>query len=345
MNRIYFSKKSKTLEEHKNDIEPIVKRKCGTILNTNWKFIGKEKRKTPYFLIGCYKDCGYNCDEKREFWINKYEIKPSNRYPEGKRCSYRIINKSLNRHQMDIEAIVDEKNGKIIASKWKLIGKNKEKKPYFLIECGGNNENNIKHKWWTEKNKISIGTWCPLCPKGKSLKEHKMDIIDIVNIKGGKIIEMKWRYDDNNRKYPYFLIECGGDNENNEKHQFWIYKSDLKPDNYHPDGVWCRKCQNKTLDQHQNDIEDYVNKMGGKILKCEWRYEKHGNYNAKIPYFYLICNNKEEKHMWWVSKGNLLTKPSNPTGSWCLICSDRIRAISEYTHIIIEYYCLKYLSM
>jgi len=85
--------------------------------------------------------------------------------------------------------------------------------------------------------------------------------------------------------------------------------------------------------------------MGGTILKSEWRYEKHGNYNAKIPYFYLECNNKKEKHRWWVAKGNLLPKPSNPTGSWCLICSDRIRAISEYAHIFIEYYCLKYLNL
>ena len=77
----------------------------------------------------------------------------------------------------------------------------------------------------------------------------------------------------------------------------------------------------------------------------EWKYEKHGKYRAKVPYFYLECNNKEGKHRWWVVKGNLLPKASNPTGSWCLVCSDRIRAISEYTHIIIEYYSLKYLRL
>lgn len=339
------SKKTKTLEEHQNDIINFVKQKNGKILDSKWKFIGKDKRKTPYFLIGCDKDCGCDCDENKKFWINKYELQPSNRYPEGKWCPYNIINKSLNRHQMDIKNIVKEKGGMIIASEWKYIGKNKEKKPYYRIQCGGDNENNEKHKWWSEKNKLLNGSWCPECPKGKSLEEHKMDIEDIVNIKGGKIIDMKWRYDEENRKYPYFLIVCGGNNEENEKHQFWIYKSDLRPDSYHPRGVWCRKCQNKTLDQHQKDIEDYIDKMGGKILNREWRYEKHGKYNAKIPYFYLECNNKEENHMWWVAKGNLLPKPSNPTGSWCLICSDRIRAISEYAHIIIEYYCMKYLYL
>ncbi len=339
------SKKTKTLEEHQNNINKFVKQKNGKILDFKWRFIGKDKRKTPYFLIGCEKDCGCDCDEKRKFWVNKYELQSSNRHPEGKWCPYRKINKSLNRHQMDIESIVREKGGTIMSSKWKYIGEKKEKKPYYLIQCGGKNEKNENHKWWSEKNKIIGGSWCPKCPKGKSLKEHKMDIEDIVNIRGGRIINMKWRFDKKNRRYPYFLIECGGDNEKNENHQFWIYKSDLKPDRYHPEGVWCRKCQNKTLDQHQKDIEDYVNRMGGKILDREWRYENHGKYKAKIPYFYLECNNKEDKHMWWIAKGNLLPKPSNPTGTWCLICSDRIRAISEYAHIIIEYYCLKYLYL
>lgn len=345
MNNSKFSKRTKTLEEHKIDIEDFDNKKNGKILDFKWKFIGKDKRRTPYFLIGCDYECGFDCDEKREFWINKYELKPSNRYLEGKCCPYKKINKSLKRHQMDIINIVNEKGGTIIASKWKSIGKTKEKKPYYLIQCGGNNENNERHQWWCEKNKILAGSWCPKCPKGKSLQEHKKDIEDIVNIKGGTVVDMEWRYHEKNHKYPYFLIECEGDNEENEKHRFWIYKSDLKPDNYHPEGVWCRKCQNKTLDQHQKNIESYVNRMGGKILDREWRYENHGKYKTKIPYFYIECNNKEEKHMWWVAKGNLLPKPSIPTGTWCLICSDRIRAISEYAHIIIEYYCLKYLYL
>jgi len=206
MNKINPSRRTITLEEQQNNIEGYVKKRNGKILDSKWRFIGKDKRKTPYFLIGCDKDCGYDCDEKREFWINKYELKPSNRHPDGKWCPYRKINKSLDRHQMDIEAILSEKNGKIISSKWKLIGKNKEKKPYFLIECGGDNENNEKHQWWVEKNKILSGSWCPHCPKGKSLEEHKMDIEDIVRKRGGKIIGMEWRYDDKNRKYPYFFI-------------------------------------------------------------------------------------------------------------------------------------------
>ena len=335
----------KSLAEHQIDIMNYVRNNNGKIIDRKWKLIGKERRKTPFFLIRCEKTCIYDCDKKREFWINKYEFKHSNRHPKGKWCPYRKINKSLNRHQIDIEFIVKEKGGKIISSKWEYIGRNKDKKAYYHIQCGGDNKDNEKHKWWSEKNKILNGSWCPDCPKGFSLEEHKIDIENIVNNKGGKIIDMEWKYDEKNRKYPYFFIECGGDNELNIKHRFWIYKNDLRPDYYHPKGVWCRKCQNKTLDQHQKDIEDYIDKLGGKILKHEWRYEKHGKYNAKIPYFYLECNNMEEKHMWWVAKGNLLPKPSNPTGSWCLICSDRIRAISEYAHIIIEYYCLKYLYL
>ncbi len=235
----------KTLEEHQKDININVKN--GKIIDCEWRFIGKDKRNTPFFLIQCDKDCGYDCDEKREFWINKYELKPSKRHQKGKWCPHRIINKSLNRHKMDIESIVREKGGTIIDSEWRFIGKKKEKKPYYCIQCGGDNENSEKHQWWVEKNKIVSGTWCPECPTGKSLEEHKLDLEYIVNIKGGKVIGMEWRYDEKDRKYPYFFIECGGDNEENEKHQFWMYKSDLRPDNYHPKGVWCRKCQNKTL--------------------------------------------------------------------------------------------------
>ncbi len=345
MNGSNSSRKSKTLEDHQNDIEEYIQGRGGKIIDRKWKFIGRDERKTPHFLIGCDKVCGCDCDENKKFWINKYELKPSNRHPEGKWCPYSIINKSLNRHRKDIESIVREKGGTIIASKWKFIGEKKEKKPYYFIQCGGENEKNEKHEWWSEKNKIKSGSWCPKCPKGMSLGEHKMDIKNIVNDKGGRIIDMEWRYDEKNRKYPYFFIECGGDNEYNIKHRFWIYKSDLRPDNYHPEGVWCRECRNKTLNQHQNDIEEYIECKGGKILDVEWRYVNQGKYQAKTPYFYIECDNEGEKHKWWVAKGNLLPKPSNPIGSWCLLCSDRIRAISEYAHIIIEYYCLKYLNL
>ncbi len=344
-------KKSKTLDDHQNDIEDIVIKKKGRIIGSEWRYIGKNKRKTPYFLIECNRGCGYDCDEKREFWRDKYELKPSKRYPDGKWCPYKIINKSLIRHQREIEDIVRMKGGKIIDAKWRYIGKNREKKPYFLIECGGDNENNEKHQWWVEKYKLKgnksnpEGTWCNQCPKGKTLEEHQKDIEDIVRMKGGKIINAKWRYDEKNRKYPYFYIECGGDNEYNMTHQFWIYKNDLIPDKTHQVGVWCRECQSKTLDQHQNDIEEYTKWRGGKIIDSEWKCVYHGKYKAKIPHFYIECDNEEEKHRWWVAKGNLLPKASNPTGSWCKVCNDRIRAVSEYAHIIIEYYSLIYLNL
>ncbi len=345
MNGTNPSRKTKTLEDHQKDIEEYIQRRGGKIIDSIWRTIGKDKKLTPYFLIGCDKDCGYDCDERRDFWINKYEIKPSNRHLEGRWCPYRVINKTLNRHQMDVEDIVREKNGEIIASKWVYIGKNKEKKPYFLIECECDNENNERHQWWVEKNKIISGTWCPQCPKGKSLEEHKMDIQNIVNIKEGKIIGMEWRYDEKNRKYPYFYIECGGDNDNNMKHQFWIYKNDLIPNKSHPEGVWCRECHNKTLNHHQKDIEEYIECKGGKILDSDWRYVNQGKYQAKTPFFYVECDNEDEKHRWWVAKGNLIPKPSNPNGSWCKVCSDRIRAISEYAHIIFEYATLVYLNL
>ncbi len=344
-------KKSKTLNDHQKDIEDIIIKKKGRIIGSEWRYIGKNKRKTPYFLIECKRDCGYDCDEKHEFWRDKYELKPSKRHPEGKWCPYKIINKSLNHHQMDIEPIVKRKGGKILNSEWRYIGRNNKKKPYFLIECGGDNENNEKHQWWVEKNKIKgsksnpEGTWCNECPRGKTLEEHKRDIEPIVKRKGGKILNSEWRYNGKSQKYLYFYIECGGDNEYNITHQFWIYKNDLIPDKNHLEGVWCRECQNKTLDQHQKEIEEYVEGRGGTIIDSEWRYVNQGKYKAKIPHFYIECDNEEEKHRWWVSKGNLLPKTSNPTGSWCKVCNNRIRAVSEYVHIIIEYYSLIYLNL
>jgi len=335
---------TKSLEQHENDIINYVINKNGEIIDRKWRFIGNDKRRTPYFLIRCNQSCIDDCDKKREFWINKYEIIPSNRHPEGKWCPYKITNKSLNRHRLEIESIVREKNGTIIDSQWKRIGKNKDRKLYFLIECEGNNEESVKHQWWAEKNKIRSGTWCPECPKGKSLKEHALEIEDIVKSKDGVILNKKWRFiGKDKRKTPYFLIECGGDNEYKEKHRFWISKSDLIPNNSHPSGVWCKACKDKTLDQHLSDIEKYVAEMGGKVLQREWRCENRGNYKAKLPYFYLECNN-QENHRWWAEKGNLLPKPSNPTGTWCPICNDRIRVISEFAHIVIEYFCLKYLQ-
>ena len=86
------SKKFKTLETHQNDIEFYIKSRGGKVLDSKWRFIGKDNRKIPFFLIGCDKDCDYNCDERRKFWINKYELKPSNRYPTGKWCPYSKIN-------------------------------------------------------------------------------------------------------------------------------------------------------------------------------------------------------------------------------------------------------------
>jgi len=100
------SRKFKTLEDHQNDIEEYIQGRGGKIIDRKWKFIGRDERKTPYFLIRCDKECDCDCEERRKFWINKYELKPSNRYPEGKWCPYSIINKSLNRHQMDIKNIV-----------------------------------------------------------------------------------------------------------------------------------------------------------------------------------------------------------------------------------------------
>ena len=94
--------------------------------------------------------------------------------------------KSLEDHQKDILEIVRKKNGRIIGKKWKYH--NEQKYPYFHILC------EKEHNWWIYKYSLlptktrPNGSWCPhINCRGKSLKEHQIDIEDIVKDKRGKI--------------------------------------------------------------------------------------------------------------------------------------------------------------
>jgi len=127
---------TKSLEQHENDIINYVINKNGEIIDRKWRFIGNDKRRTPYFLIRCNQSCIDDCDKKREFWINKYEIIPSNRHPEGKWCPYKITNKSLNRHRLEIESIVREKDAKYCPKCNKPYVKIKDKEKARCLECG-----------------------------------------------------------------------------------------------------------------------------------------------------------------------------------------------------------------
>lgn len=246
-------------------------------------------------------------------------------------------NKTLDEHQMDIKPIIRKKEGKIINSEWRMTGKKKKYKvPYFNIKC-------IKgHNWWVYKGSIlpnhraPNGTWCPHpeC-KGQSLKEHMKEIIPIVKKKEGKIISMEWRYSGKNRsKNPYFHIEC------KNGHNWWVVKHSLIRNKKHSDGSWCLNCQKKTLEEHQNDIESIIRKKGGKLMGKKWKYL--GKERKKQPYFNIIC---EKGHIWWAGKSGIISTPSHPEGSWCKICQDRISAIGDLSHIILEYLSLQALNL
>jgi len=243
--------------------------------------------------------------------------------------------KKLEEHQKDIESIVERKGGKILDSKWNYYGK--QKICEFLIECDKG------HKWWVSKSHLlpSInlpdGSWCPDpdC-RGKSLKEHQKDIETIVKSKSGKILESKWRYTGKkkDRKTASFYIEC----ENG--HRWWVLKNSLLPSEALPNGSWCFECINKTLKEHQIDIEPIIESKGGKILGGKWKYI--GKNNHKTPYFHIKC---DKGHDWWASKTTLVPNKANLKGSWCKICQDRIGAIGIFAHILLEYYSLKYINL
>ncbi len=316
----------KSLEEHQRDIEPIIEKKSGLILGKEWRYVGKNKHKTPFFYIQC------ECEEKHTWWAGKYDLMPRKKKPCGSWCPNHRI-KTLKEHQEDIEPIVKKKGGKIVGKKWKYYGK--QKTPVFNIEC------DKEHRWWIIKGHIlpskinPDGSWCPdpHC-RGKSLKEHQKDIELIVKRKGGKILESKWLYTGKkkDRKTSCFLIIC------DKGHKWWVLKQSLLPSYNYPDGSWCLTCFNKSLEEHQKDIEPIVKKKGGKILNREWRYI--GRKNHKVAYFHILCNNG---HRWWVSKQGLIPNKSNPKGTWCKICQDRIGGIGILGHYIIEYCSLKYL--
>jgi len=321
--------RGKSLEEHQKDIEDIVKAKGGVIVDSEWRYIGNRKDKFPYFLIEC------ECDEKHRWWARKSDLLPSKNKSEGTWCPAHHT-KTLEEHQQDVEPIVKAKAGKILKSEWRYIGKKKVKHPFFYIEC------HLGHEWWVFKGSLlpsksnQIGSWCPDpdC-RGKSLEEHQKDIEDIVKAKGGVIVDSEWRYI-GNRKTPFFFIEC----ECEKKHQWWVNKYRLLPSTENPEGTWCPAHHTKTLEEHRKDIEPIVKRKRGIILDSKWRYL--GKKTNKHPYFKILCN---KGHDWWASKTLLKPVKSNPKGSWCKICQDRIGAIGIFGHILLEYYSLKLIDL
>ncbi len=154
----HFECKSRTLTEHQRDIEDIVRKKGGKIIDKEWRLYGqKRKFNAPFFEI--------ECDKGHKFWVRKHSLKPSKNNPEGSWCTHPDCRgKSLVEHQRDIEDIVREKGGKIIDKEWRLYGqKRKFNAPFFEIECDKG------HKFWVRKNYLMPsknnpeGSWCPIC--------------------------------------------------------------------------------------------------------------------------------------------------------------------------------------
>ncbi len=219
----------KSLDGHQKDIENIVREKEGRIIGKKWKEVSHRNR--PYFHIECNKG--------HTWWVLKDHLKPKPSKPEGSWCPhFECKSRTLTDHQREIEDIVRTKRGKIIGNKWREIGQKKDKTPYFHIECGEG------HKWWVSKINLTPslsrpeGTWCPRCPRGKSLDDHQREIEDIVRTKRGKIIGKKWK-EISGRKKSYFHVEC------DKGHEWWVYKGSLKPSLNKPEGTWCPICQDR----------------------------------------------------------------------------------------------------
>ncbi|TXT63935.1 MAG: hypothetical protein BAJALOKI3v1_290039 [Promethearchaeota archaeon] len=204
---------NKTLDDHKKDIEPIVRNKEGKIIQEEWRRNGRRKR--PYFQI--------ECDKGHKWWALKGNIK------KGSWCQS-CLNMDLDDHRKEIEPIVRNKGGEIMQAEWRFTGANNHKKPYFLIKC------EEAHDWWSHKDNIKSGSWCPTCFR-KDLQQHQTDIEPIVKKKGGKILRSEWRYKgEKNNRVPYFLIEC------EVGHKWWAAKTSIVPNRCNPSGSWCPFC-------------------------------------------------------------------------------------------------------
>ncbi len=226
--------KSKSLIEHQQDIEGIVKAKGGEIIKAEWRQVGKEKNiNAPFFLIRCNKG--------HEWWALKSILNPTPSRPYSSWCTHPDCRrKSLIDHQRDIEGIVKAKGGEIIKAEWRIIGKKRKvNAPFFKIRC------NKGHEFWVRKNFLipslrrPKGSWCthPDC-RGKSLSEHRREIESIVKAKGGKIIDQEL-IRMNNRNRAHFRIEC------RKKHRWWVLKNNLIPSVTNLAGTWCPTCQDR----------------------------------------------------------------------------------------------------
>ena len=321
--------KIKTLDDHRKEVEAIVKEKGGKIIGQKWK--KKYGREYPYFKI----DCGYG----HEFKASKYDLLGVPSRPKGTWCphseckSRRSDRMTLDVHRKEIEDIIREKGGKIIGQKWKKL--NNREHPFFTIRCSEGHEFEASKYHLKSTPSNPKGLWCyhPDC-RGKSLDEHRKEIEENVKEKGGNIIGQRWN-EKENKKEPEFHIVC------KNGHDWWVLKYNLFHMPSKPEISWCPNCRGKSLDEHRKEIKDYVRKKRGQIIGQKWIRRKWGGRDVKLPRFLIKC---DKGHKWWVGKYSLKCTPSNPQGSWCPICSDRIKAIGTYGHIPIEYLSLKYLN-
>ena len=319
----------RSLDEHRKEIEDIVKEKKGTIIGQEQ--MKKGKNDIPFFKIICNKG--------HEFKISKYALQPApNR--NGAWCPHPDCKKSLrdsnlrarlDTHRKDIEKNVKEKGGTIIGQKWRKTGKRHA--PYFEVECG------YGHKFWNWKYDLKKGAWCPH-PDCKAIRritldEHRKEIEDIVNEKKGTIIDQEWRKLSGNT-FPFFKIICS------KGHEFWVSKYNLTGSKDRDKGGWCPHpdCRYRSLDDHRREIEKIVKEKGGIIIGQKWFFKIKEGKNFRFPFFLIRCH---KGHEWLVVKGSLKPKLNNPRGSWCPVCQDRLKSIGSFSHVPIEYFSLIYL--
>jgi len=140
----------------------------------------------------------------------------------------------------------------------------------------------------------------------KTDREHIEDVKQIINEKGGSIIDIFRKKKDTEF---YFKIRCA------EGHDFEINKSDLKR------GRWCPKCSKgrpKTDEEHRRDVEDIIYAKNGVILDT---YIKEGDTDY---HFKIQC---DKCHIFHKGKTELVR------GRWCPYCNE-----GKYEKITLWYF-------
>lgn len=165
---------------------------------------------------------------------------------------------------------------------------------------------NKGHIWETTPNSVKRGSWCRVCfiERQKEYKKYDIDNMQkIASNRGGKCLSTAYINVGTPLKW-----ECS------EKHIWWATPASLL---YKPKS-WCPVCAQKkklTLEEMQLLAID----RGGKCLSTEY-------FNSKISLEWKCSNG----HTWFAAPNNI------KNGSWCPVCSNRVKHTLKDAKLIAE---------